>query len=75
MNFNSTYGIAAIVAGGIALATTMTSENNQILESKLGDCQKNLAALCIDTTSGTRESCTGGGADQCETAPAKVTSA
>ncbi|MCK7612775.1 hypothetical protein [Roseibium sediminicola] len=75
MNFNSTYGIAAIVAVGIAFATTMTSENNHIVESKLGDCKKNLAALCIDTTSGPQEGCANGVADQCGADPVKVTPA
>lgn len=72
MNFNSTYGIAAIVAGSIAIATTMTSENNQIVESNLEGCHKNLASLCIDTTSGNKDVCAAGATDRCEDARPKV---
>jgi hypothetical protein len=63
MTFNNTYAIAVIVAGGIIIATTMTSDNRHLVESRLDECQRNLAALCVDTTAVQPDSCASGQCD------------
>jgi len=65
MNFNNTYGIAAIVAGGILIATTMSSENGQFAESRLGDCQST-ASLCAEGTAGHPGTCSNGNLKLCD---------
>ncbi|WP_269581403.1 hypothetical protein [Roseibium sp. Sym1] len=65
MNFNNTYAIAALVAGGILLVTTMTSTESPRTESNLGDCRGTAAFRCDDETISFPDSCDGENTIRC----------
>lgn len=65
MNFNNTYAIAALVAGGILLVTTMTSTDSPRTESNLGDCRSTAAFRCSDKTDSFPDRCNGENTIRC----------
>jgi len=65
MNFNSTYGIAAIVAGSIAIATMMTSNEASKLESRLSACSLERSPACPSQATGPLKNCLAAFTGQC----------
>ncbi|MCX2722215.1 hypothetical protein [Roseibium salinum] len=66
MRFNNTYTIAALVAGGILVATTITSQAGPSDGSNLGDCYNNWISYCNAETSGYPNSCYTESMDHCD---------